>query len=370
MADHFHHEPLNLTPVMPPTVFRWLLVLAAVSFSAIWSIDVSSGIISSFDAAAYPICVSSFLVTLALSFILKRQLTVLHFVTYATVAGYLISTSAWHHLAENGIFSNSTQWLGLNYVVAYLFLDVRKAGAATIVVFITTLGAHFAALIQHNTLNEALGVVANIAVANIIYMALLWTVLKMRVNGEIIQQKAQAMEEHALFDPLTRIRNRRSLEREMDAADQRWHRKGERYSILIIDIDHFKQINDLHGHMEGDQVLRDFADTLTKQLQSNQFFGRWGGEEFIILSRMDSQKDVFQLAQHLRETVERMQLRQMMKITISIGMSHCEEASNLVQAMTIADHNLYAAKHSGRNKVMDSQAAEALTRIRQEPSPT
>lgn len=176
-------EASTISTTIPNSVFRWLLVLAIASFSAIWFTDYNSGIIAQFDATAYPICVFAFIVILALSFFIPQFATTLHFATYAVVAGYLISTSAWHHLAENSVFSNSAQWLGLNYVIAYLFLDVRKAAPTTIVVFMVTVISHYFALAQHNSLNALLGVLANIAIANIVYMLLLWTVLKMRIES-------------------------------------------------------------------------------------------------------------------------------------------------------------------------------------------
>ena len=357
---------LTLSPVMPAHIFRWLLLLAIVSFSSIWSIDLSSGIISTFDAASYPICIAAFILVLAVSFIRTINFALLHFVTYCVVAGYLISSSAWHHTAENAVFSNSTQWLGLNYVIAYLFLDVKKAAPTTIIVFIVTIGAHFAAVIQHNTVSETFGVLANIAVANAIYMVLLWTVLKMRVKGELIQQNARALESYANIDPLTKIRNRRSIEKHLDNAHQRWQQKRLRYSIIMMDIDYFKSINDLYGHLEGDQVLMAFAQALSDKVPTNTILARWGGEEFLLLVPEYSQKEAFELAENIRQSIEQTSLALSAKVTMSVGVGHCEEAERLADLLSVADHNLYAAKHAGRNITMDSTLAEALTR---QPNP-
>lgn len=357
-------KDLPLSPVMSNSLFRWLLLLAIFSFSAIWFVDLSSGIIASFDASAYPICIASFIIILCSSFMVKsdKSFTVLHFLTYAVVAGFLISSSSWHHMAKNGLYSNSAQWLGLNYVIAYLFLDVKKAGPTTLAVFVTTLTTHYFALAEHNEIGAIVGVLANIAIANLVYMILLWTVLKMRVDGEVVHQKAHIMEHYAHIDELTKLNNRRGLERLLKQADLQWHNKHERYSIMIIDIDHFKSINDMYGHIMGDSVLTRFAHLVSNLLPHNADMARWGGEEFIILIRKTSPEEAMNLAEEIRSFIEHQEFEHQSPLTVSIGVSHCDEEKSYYQILQISDYNLYSAKHRGRNCIMDSEQANNLTR--------
>ena len=358
------HE-LTLTPTIPNVLFRWLLLLAIVAFSAIWFIDYQSNIIAPFDAAAYPICIGSFVTILCLSLFHNstKIATYLHFFTFTVVAGYLISSSAWHHLDNNGEYSNSAQWLGINYVVAYLFLEVRKAAPTTLLVFFITIASHYYALSLHHSPNEALGVLANIIIANLVYMILLWTALRMRVDGEVLSQQAKVFESHALKDPLTHIHNRRSLDQLLQTAQRHWQTKNKRYSILMIDIDDFKHINDMYGRSVGDRVLLDFVSCLNRLLNNSEEVARWGEEEFIVLAKEHSKQEVKDLAELIRQHVQTQAFAHQSTLTVSIGIGHCEEGSEFSDILEIADYNLFSAKNSGRDKVMDTISTNNLTRL-------
>jgi diguanylate cyclase len=345
-----HNRHLNTSSVSP-RLFRRLLIIAIVGFGAIWAIDVSSGLISPFDARAYPICLIAFALMYALSIITKINHQSLHFITYFIVAGYLTSSSIWHHAAPNGQFSNAAQWLGLNYVIAYLFLEVKKAAPTTIIVFTVTIIGHFTVLIQQQTFNDTMGVVLNIAIAHLIYIFLLWTVIRLRIKTDKAAARADMLENYAYVDLLTGILNRRGLEKvfselHLDAAKQK-----QSYAILVIDIDYFKQVNDTHGHLVGDKILSHIAAKLSRVIHPNDLLGRWGGEEFIVLTLNRTPQQAMDLAENLRTGVSNLIIDGIAGITVSIGIAYSNEAHSNSDVFKIADQRLYAAKQAGRNTI-------------------
>jgi|UniRef100_A6VRQ9 diguanylate cyclase len=342
------------TSSMSSTLFRRMLVVAILGFSAIWTIDALSGIIVPFDAAAYPICIGAFSLVFILSITTKINHQSLHFFVYFIVAGYLISSSIWHHMAANGLFSNAAQWLGLNYVIAYLFLEVKKAAPTTIIVFVVTIIGHFIAIIQYHTMADTMGVVLNIAIAHLIYIFLLWTVIKLRVKTDQVIERADTLENYAYVDLLTRVLNRRGIEKVFNELNLDSTEQKKNYAILIIDIDHFKQVNDIHGHLTGDKVLSSIAGKLSRTVHPNDVLGRWGGEEFIVLTLNRTPKQVMALAENLRTAVSNLIIGNISNITVSIGIGYSYEASSKEAVFKIADSHLYIAKQSGRNTIRTS----------------
>ncbi|PYF80573.1 diguanylate cyclase (GGDEF)-like protein [Marinomonas alcarazii] len=347
-------KKLTAAQISPP-LFRQLLIVAILGFSAIWAIDAYSGIIAVFDAFSYPICITAFILIYLISFSRANQQS-LHYLAYLVVAGYLISCSIWHHLPGNGQFSNSAQWLGLNYVIVYLFLDVKKAAPATAIVFVATITGHYFALIQNHTTGEALVVTLNMAIAHAIYIFLLWTVIKLRVTTDQVIARADMLEDFAYIDVLTRALNRRGIEKvfnelNLDSAEQK-----KNYAILIIDIDHFKQVNDLNGHLIGDKVLTSIAGKIRRSIHPNDILCRWGGEEFVVLTLNRTPQQVMTLAENLRLAVSQLVIDDIANITVSIGVGHSHEASSKEAVFKIADDHLYDAKQSGRNTIRASQA--------------
>jgi diguanylate cyclase (GGDEF)-like protein len=127
-------------------------------------------------------------------------------------------------------------------------------------------------------------------------------------------------------------------------------------SLLMIDIDHFKQVNDTFGHLVGDRILTGLADRLQEVLSEGETFGRFGGEEFVVISRENSFFKVRALAERMRRCVEEQPFDigrpPPLSITLSIGVTLCKIGETLDAAIGRADNALYAAKRSGRNCVV------------------
>jgi diguanylate cyclase (GGDEF)-like protein len=133
------------------------------------------------------------------------------------------------------------------------------------------------------------------------------------------------------------------------------HLAGSQCTLLMIDIDHFKQVNDTFGHLAGDRILAGLADRLQDIIGDGETFGRFGGEEFVVISRETSLLKARILAERLRSGVGEQPFEAgtslPLSITLSIGLTLCEIGETLDSAVSRADRALYAAKRNGRNRV-------------------
>jgi len=182
------------------------------------------------------------------------------------------------------------------------------------------------------------------------------TVLRFSLQDKIEQEASKQMYEMTVRDPLTRLHNRRYLDERLQGEFSFAVRHGTALTVLIIDIDHFKQINDTLGHQAGDAVLRALAGGLQRMVRAEDVLARYGGEEFVLVARGidDGSSAVF--AERIRRSVESMSIPwedDRIKITISIGLVHMGERkySGPDALIAAADGALYKAKNAGRNRV-------------------
>ena len=159
----------------------------------------------------------------------------------------------------------------------------------------------------------------------------------------------------ATIDPLTGIANRRSFIERSEAEIMRARRHQRPVSILMIDVDHFKSINDTYGHAAGDCVLMAIGDALRTTLRDIDIFGRFGGEEFAALLVETALPEARMVAERLRSRFEAMNVRcegKTIKLTASIGCTRLDDdAARLEDALRAADKLMYLAKETGRNRV-------------------
>ena len=169
------------------------------------------------------------------------------------------------------------------------------------------------------------------------------------------RQVARQLEKQAHTDPLTGLANRRHFFEVAEAELARSQRYGTPLSVLMVDIDHFKEVNDAHGHRAGDRVLQQLARTCVEVLRAVDVVGRVGGEEFAILLPETATEGAADVAGRLREEVEASEVARAegvpLRVTVSIGVSSLAGAANLDTLMSQADDALYDAKHRGRNRV-------------------
>lgn len=158
----------------------------------------------------------------------------------------------------------------------------------------------------------------------------------------------------AHFDPLTNLSNRRIAYDILKREKSRISRNKDVLSVLLCDVDHFKRINDLHGHNVGDAVLVELAKIFTEQVRKQDCVSRWGGEEFLFILPQTSAKNAAIIAEKIRSSVESHPINVQgtsIDVTICIGIAQFEESSHIDEVINSADKFLYLAKESGRNQV-------------------
>jgi diguanylate cyclase (GGDEF)-like protein len=179
----------------------------------------------------------------------------------------------------------------------------------------------------------------------------------------------KTLEEQATHDPLTGAVNRRQLDIELKRTVQRNGRTGEPFAVLVVDVDHFKRINDVFGHERGDRVLAGLGSLLRRRLRSSDVLARVGGEEFVIVLRAVDRATSTGLAESFRAAVETAHLAgPEVTCTCSIGATHVARLDGDVEdLLRRADRALYAAKSAGRNRVVfDAEGtASAMVRTRE-----
>ncbi|MEJ8476721.1 GGDEF domain-containing protein [Roseibium algae] len=156
-------------------------------------------------------------------------------------------------------------------------------------------------------------------------------------------------------DPLTNVFNRRSLIGLAEKLIKSRHAKGNATALLLFDLDHFKVVNDTHGHAAGDLVLRRFCDLITSELGSSDIFARLGGEEFVAMLAVNSSDDACSFAEKLRKIVSASTFElsgRSISVTVSVGVAVADgDYCSFASLMKNADGALYVAKRTGRNRV-------------------
>lgn len=176
-----------------------------------------------------------------------------------------------------------------------------------------------------------------------------------------MEQEALGYREHleeqrqkALLDPLTGLPNRAAWSEQIEREMQRWQENGGDLAMAILDLDHFKQINDGYGHLAGDKVLKIVAEQLRKRLRGQDFIARFGGEEFVLLLPDTSPADALQVVETMRLAVEACPFHfkgERVVVSTSIGLSAFRPGEVADQVLKRADAALYRAKQRGRNCV-------------------
>jgi diguanylate cyclase (GGDEF)-like protein len=163
------------------------------------------------------------------------------------------------------------------------------------------------------------------------------------------------LEQHAITDVLTGLLNRRAAETRLQEEFARARRHNEGYAVALVDIDHFKRVNDRYGHAVGDEVLKAVAQRLATELREDDWLARWGGEEFLIFLRSADQRESVYVMQRLMGHVKAQPIvteAGRISITLSGGIGlPAREDADIHSALELADSSLYQAKSNGRDRV-------------------
>ena len=181
--------------------------------------------------------------------------------------------------------------------------------------------------------------------------------MRIALQARELTEAIHTLQQMATTDMLTGTLNRRMLTELLDNEFRLWERSGTPFCVVLIDIDHFKQVNDRHGHGVGDKVLRLLVDNATPQLRQVDKLGRWGGEEFLLMLPHATLDAAVVAAERLRGSFEALRFDDVpgLRVTLSAGVAQVRPGETLEHTIDRADAALYRAKQAGRNRCLPSR---------------
>ena len=258
-------------------------------------------------------------------------------------------------LTRNNLIENDTNIM-LFFITIFAFSAMLlnkpiKAIIILVLVFLLLLfivGIHNADLLSRSIImNSIASVGLAITTSIILYNKELYIFIK-NIENEKFNEKLTIM---ANTDLLTGIYNRRSMDTVIKSQVDHFLKEDAKLSLMIIDIDYFKNINDHYGHPIGDEVLIDFSDLIRNSLRPGDTVGRWGGEEFIVICNNTESRDAVILAERLKNIINEHEFTNGIKINASFGVSQMKIDMSIRDLISQADQALYKAKEDGRNRV-------------------
>ncbi len=273
----------------------------------------------------------------------------------------ILMINVWH--CSQGRYYPLVTLLGLvPGIIIFLFLALGKLG------IIGALWCYPAVIAIYTMLPERKAWIANISLL-VFVLPQIWNVLEMPIATRaivtliavsifsaifirIITAQQRNLETLAMTDPLTGLPNRMVLNEVLEHAVDQSHRAEVPMTLLNIDLDYFKAINDSLGHQTGDKVLRGMGDFLLKRIRSSDNVFRLGGEEFLVLLYNTDAQSGLSVAEELCKEIAALPLLPNREVTASIGVATIHEDEEWENWMKRSDENLYRAKSTGRNRVV------------------
>ncbi len=176
--------------------------------------------------------------------------------------------------------------------------------------------------------------------------------LQLQKAQQKLREKNKELEQLAIIDKLTGIYNRGKLDEFFQNEIDRAKRYNYNFGVALVDIDHFKSVNDTYGHQIGDTVLVEMAKIFKTFIRNTDIVGRWGGEEFVIICPEASESDMLKLSENIRKKIEKHQFSYVGRKTASFGVSSYRTGDTVKSLTKRVDDALYDAKKNGRNKVV------------------
>ncbi len=355
------HEPETVGRVL-----RVLLSIGTVMILVVWVMEVLEGVATSWDLWLEPLLalvVGGTTVAMVRWPQLDQRLRpvpVVAFNLYLVAALHLtllFSTDAqqWYPMLT------TLYWVPLAYGCAFVFLDLR---AALVVCSLTACGIFVPMLAwaQRGQLPswtyESGPLLVVIGMSHVMYVLLLWAVVKLRDSHADARDSAERMRELAATDVLTGLPNRRAMLDTLTLALASTRIGDLPLAIALVDVDHFKDVNDRHGHAVGDAVLIHLGTHMRAQLRGSDTLARWGGEEFLICAPGTPLPAACEIAERVREAVAQGRAPHGAALTVSLGVAVCRPGDDVDSLLLRADRALYRAKSEGRNRVITQDLAD------------
>lgn len=252
----------------------------------------------------------------------------------------LVRKKASVQIGQNQPFGFGVEYQGKDYLIR--FQPINNISGVTVGYYVSA------------SEDEVFSILKNQRAINSLLITVL--ILLVTVSFAVLNRNRMKIQTMAVTDKLTGAYNRHYFVSHSEQELSRSRRYHRDFCILILDIDHFKKVNDQFGHLGGDSVLIELTKLIEKTLRSTDLFARWGGEEFIILLPESNIEQGYLVAERLRSAVEVTPFHSAGKITVSLGISSLIINDQSVdEIIRRADNALYEAKESGRNKVVTRQ---------------
>ena len=256
--------------------------------------------------------------------------------------------------ARTGVTEISFLTLTALYVVATLVFDRSAALRISLALFGTSFVLVLAKVVVEIQAGLDTGEVSWVIRMNGFMAAIVaFSYASSYVKDEMLRQRiaAETMRQLAHTDQLTGVANRRRFYSDLRDEMEKARRYGRPLCVILFDLDHFKDINDSYGHERGDVVLREIVQAIEPVLRATDHLGRWGGEEFIIMTPETDLHQSHRLAERLRESIARHEIDTIPGITASFGIARYKADDTEQALIKRADEALYRAKTRGRNRV-------------------
>ena len=248
----------------------------------------------------------------------------------------------------------SLLWMPLLFVFSTIAFDgetsLRYSAALFVLIVLVTL-PHALASMAGPLVTDGLGVMLQAYLAYAIMIVALFFLADVQQRVAAMEETARTMRKLANTDALTGLANRRQAEEQLARELRRAERYGRVFSLLMLDIDNFKDLNDRFGHQAGDDVLMDLSRRLEAMVRASDTVARWGGEEFMLLAPETQLEDARRLAELVRRHVDDNLLADRFAVTVSLGVASYRPSDTVQSLVARSDAALYLAKRGGRNQV-------------------
>lgn len=340
-------------------IMMMLFSVGAVAILLLWVVESRLGLLSDICAVAYPLMMVIFVANVLLLHYRPDATVIARWVGFVAIAGLICSETLvimWDPspLVSNYFFVSIMNWFPLAYVIALFMLDHRHspwaAGALFLIIAVFS-GIH---LMRQASVNpDDLGLLSNMLVSHLVLLACLGGLVKFKQAIMKVDAHSKLLVRQASTDPMTGLANRRyGLDRIQQAASG--HSDDEPSTIMLCDIDYFKEINDAFGHEAGDGVVSFVATILRNSTRDVDTVVRWGGDEFLIVVPGAGAVSTSEMAERLRARVADMPIirdeNATISLSLSIGIAEMADGEPIEAWIKRADAALYQAKAAGRNR--------------------
>lgn len=174
---------------------------------------------------------------------------------------------------------------------------------------------------------------------------------RLALAEDALRERNRQLHDLMITDKLTALYHRQHLDHMLGIEFEHARRYQRPLALVLFDLDHFKRINDLHGHQVGDDVLQQFARLVRPNIRKSDIFGRWGGEEFLLICPEQSVERAAEVANKIRQLLAAKVWPLGFTVTVSAGVAECGDLQSIEQVIASVDRQLYRAKSAGRNQV-------------------